>query len=465
MHRSLPFALLAASLVAQAPAPAPTFRYRAGDVLLATETTRQRETDERLGFAITTQHVTERRYTMLEVGADGAAMVLVEQSTGPQELVEYTVRGVDQREPHRAKGFDPEATKQQRVLVARFLPTQFRGEPARDEPAVFYLQELPELLAHALTLPADDATTWRVEPALPRLRSVWTCRRDGDTVHGQLELAIIDPRVRDGAVVPCRGGEVTWSFDRELGLPRTWQATLRYPRYPIDRPNEQVVAGALRRETTLVAAELDRLRGDLAAFTAVRDDFFAGRFAAALAGAAAFVTARPQSRLRPPLEAEVAAFQKQVPHYGQRLPEPAFAHWFGGEPTTLAALRGKVVVLDFWAVWCVPCVAGMAHLIEAQRQHAAAGLQVLGLTRLDAKQRLDDVRAFHDGGYQQSHGGLAIAYPLAVLGDDATHTWLGIRAIPKLVVLDREGRIHWEQTGGGGEARLDRILAALLAAK
>ena len=456
-------ACLLPALALPAQTPSPAFRYRPGDVLVATETTTQRETDARLGFCLASRHTTERRYTVLAVAADGTADVLVELATGPQELLEYRVRDRDEREQHLQKGFAPDATRAQRVLQARFTKQRFRCEPGRDEPAVFYLQELPELPAHALSLPVDGAATWQVAAALPRLQATWSCRREGATVRGSLQLAITDPRVRDGAAVPCPDGDLEWQFDAATGLPRTWQITLRHPRFPIDRPNEQVVVGVLAASAPLTAAQLAQLQQDLAAYTLVRDDFFAGRFAAALAGAATFAAGRPDSRLGAAVAAEVAAFHRQVPRYGQRPPEPATAHWLGGEPSTLAAQRGRVVVLDFWATWCVPCIAGMAHLIAAQQQQRAAGLQVLGLTRLDGKQSLDDVRAFHERGYAAGHGGLAIAYPLVVLGDDTLHTWFAVRAIPKLVVLDRDGRVHWEQTGAGGEARLDRILAALLA--
>lgn len=445
--------------------PAAGFRYRAGDVHVAVERTQQRETDAKLAFAITTSHTTERRYTVLAVDGEGTADLLVEERTGPQQLHEYVVRGRDERAAHQAKGFDANATVQQRVLRVRCPRTAFRCEPARDEPAVFYLQEIPELLARLLVWPTDGGATFELAPTLPRLRASASLQRRGDVVEGPLQLTIADPRVRDGAAVACPAGSVRWELDAATSLPQHWRIELRYPRFPIDRPNERIVTGELRTSSPLGAEDLATLRADLDAFTAVRDAFFAGRFPAALTLAETFAAARPQSRLLGAALAEVDGFRAQVPRFGQAPPALPVARWFHGEPATLEALRGRVVVLDFWAVWCVPCVAGMGHLLDLGARFRGDGLTVLGLTRVDRRQSIDDVERFRASGYADGHEGRVLDYPLVVLADDSVHDWFAVRAIPKLVVLDRQGRVYWEQTGGGGEARLDRIVEQALLAK
>ena len=55
--------------------------------------------------------------------------------------------------------------------------------------------------------------------------------------------------------------------------------------------------------------------------------------------------------------------------------------WVNGSPLTDADLKGKVVLLDFWAIWCGPCVSTFPHLIEWHEKYADKGLVMIGLTR------------------------------------------------------------------------------------
>ncbi len=65
---------------------------------------------------------------------------------------------------------------------------------------------------------------------------------------------------------------------------------------------------------------------------------------------------------------------------GTEAPEIDATHFVAGPSTTMKELRGKVVLLDFWAVWCGPCIATFPHLIELHEKYADKGLVILGAT-------------------------------------------------------------------------------------
>jgi thiol-disulfide isomerase/thioredoxin len=66
---------------------------------------------------------------------------------------------------------------------------------------------------------------------------------------------------------------------------------------------------------------------------------------------------------------------------GQPAPAIDPMEWVNGEPETLESLKGKVVLLDFWAVWCGPCIATFPHLKHLDAEYGPKGLTIIGVTR------------------------------------------------------------------------------------
>jgi thiol-disulfide isomerase/thioredoxin len=103
-----------------------------------------------------------------------------------------------------------------------------------------------------------------------------------------------------------------------------------------------------------------------------------------------------------------------------------------GNKITLSDLKGKVVILDFWATWCPPCKAAIPKLIELYNKYQGQGLMVLGIG-LDDKDKVIKL--------SQEMG---INYPV-LFDDQVTSKNYEIQSIPTLFVIDQKGKqVHKE---------------------
>jgi thiol-disulfide isomerase/thioredoxin len=117
---------------------------------------------------------------------------------------------------------------------------------------------------------------------------------------------------------------------------------------------------------------------------------------------------------------------------GKPAPELQLDAWIG-EETTLADLKGKVVVVDFWATWCGPCMAAIPKNIELVKKHDASDFAFIGL---------HDNRSGWDKA-QSVVNDKSINYPVARLGNGgATAKAFGLSFWPTYVVIDRNGVIR-----------------------
>lgn len=119
--------------------------------------------------------------------------------------------------------------------------------------------------------------------------------------------------------------------------------------------------------------------------------------------------------------------------------------------TGIKELRGKVVVLDFWASWCGPCKKEMPALKKLYEKHAKEGLEIVGVSLDDKEQALTD-----------SVKDLGIPWP-QVFGETASKLadkW-GLDAIPAMFVIDRKGKLRSVDARG----KLEKLIPDLLAEK
>jgi len=103
-----------------------------------------------------------------------------------------------------------------------------------------------------------------------------------------------------------------------------------------------------------------------------------------------------------------------------------------GRQLRLSALRGKVVLLNFWATWCPPCRAEAPELIRLQREYGTRGLQVIGITY--PPQTRSEVRRFIRK--------FKINYPVARGTKKTKALFAQSETLPLTIVIDREGNIR-----------------------
>jgi len=115
---------------------------------------------------------------------------------------------------------------------------------------------------------------------------------------------------------------------------------------------------------------------------------------------------------------------------GQPAP-PLAATELNGQGFDLGALRGRVVIVNFWATWCPPCRAEMPALSEFYKQHHEQGVDMIGISADRPRDRSDVVKMMQ-----------AFSYPAAMLGDAGTNGFGAPEALPETFIIDQTGVVR-----------------------
>ncbi len=135
-------------------------------------------------------------------------------------------------------------------------------------------------------------------------------------------------------------------------------------------------------------------------------------------------------------------------------PAPAFTlQDLNGKNVSLADFRGKVVILDFWATWCPPCVKEIPHFIELYEQYKDKGFAMVGISLDQAG--ISVVKSFAQK--------FQINYPILMTDGRVDKAYGGIQSIPTTFVIDSAGNISKKYVGYIDKAVFENDIKALLA--
>ena len=126
-----------------------------------------------------------------------------------------------------------------------------------------------------------------------------------------------------------------------------------------------------------------------------------------------------------------------------------------GKTVRLSDLRGKAVLLNFWATWCGPCKIEMPWFVDLQNQYGAQGLQIVGVAMDDSSK--EDIAKFVKD--------MGVNYPVLIGKEAVGDAYGGVPALPESFFISRDGKIVDRIMGLEGKAEIEDAIKKALNAE
>jgi cytochrome c biogenesis protein CcdA/thiol-disulfide isomerase/thioredoxin len=170
--------------------------------------------------------------------------------------------------------------------------------------------------------------------------------------------------------------------------------------------------------------------------------------------ASRLTTLRPASRFAPAAHAKPSS---GLPDYGEAPEFAGITNWLNSKPLTLASLRGRVVLIDFWTYTCINCIRTLPHLTALDRAYRKDGLTIVGVHSPEFSFEKDT------GNVKRAIAQDGIKYPVAQDNDMATWTAWSNEYWPAEYLIDARGHVRHANFGEGKYDETEKAIRSLLA--
>jgi thiol-disulfide isomerase/thioredoxin len=137
---------------------------------------------------------------------------------------------------------------------------------------------------------------------------------------------------------------------------------------------------------------------------------------------------------------------------GMTAPGIAGSEWLNTDATSLADFKGKVVMLDFWGVWCGPCVRSIPGLKKMYEEYKDQGLVILGVHTTNQGEKAASFVAEN-----------GIEYPIVIDDNDRTVGRYKVDSYPDVYLIDHNGVLRYADVANGNHENIVKAIEELLA--